>query len=220
MSKKVGIAIIGTGFARKVQLPAFSACEDAKLVSVASGSIENARSTAEEFGIGHFTDNWRDAVAHEDVDLVCITTPPSLHREMTLAALEHGKHILCEKPMAMNAAEAEEMTAAAEAKPLLALIDHELRFQPGRLKAFEMLRDGAIGKVRHAKYNFRAPHRGDPNVAWNWWSDIQQGGGALGAINSHVIDSFQWLMGTAVASVFCQLHTHVKQRRDASGEMR
>ncbi|MEP7211611.1 MAG: Gfo/Idh/MocA family oxidoreductase [Acidobacteriota bacterium] len=220
MSKKVGVAIVGTGFARKVQLPAFAACKDAELVSVASGSLENARSTAEEFGMRHFTDDWRTTVERDDVHLVCITTPPKLHREMTLLALSLGKHVLCEKPMAMNVAEAEEMTAAAAKVPLLALIDHELRFQPGRLKAFEMLREGAIGKVRHAKYNFRAPHRGDPNVPWNWWSDIEKGGGALGAINSHVIDSFQWLMGTTVSSVFCQLQTQIKQRRDAQGEMR
>lgn len=220
MDKEVGVAIIGTGFARKVQLPSFATCPNARLVSVASGNLENARSTAEEFGMRHFTDNWRETVARDDVDLVCITTPPNLHREMALFALNHGKHILCEKPMAMNAAEAEEMTAAAAAVPVLALIDHELRFQPGRLKAYEMLREGVIGKVRHAKYNFRAPHRGDPNVPWNWWSDIEQGGGALGAVNSHIIDSFQWLMGASVSRVFCQLQTHVKERRNASGEMR
>jgi len=220
MSKKVGVAIIGTGFARKVQLPSFAACEDADLVSVASGSLENARSTAEEFGMRHFTDDWRETVSRDDVDLVCITTPPKLHLEMALFALASGNHVLCEKPMAMNVAEAEEMTAAAKGLPALALIDHELRFQLGRLKAYQMLRDGAIGKVRHAKYNFRAPHRGDPNVAWNWWSDIEQGGGALGAINSHIIDSFQWLMGTSVSSVFCQLQTHVKQRKNANGEIR
>src|SRR6476620_7933520 len=220
MSKKVGIAIIGTGFARKVQLPAFSACEDAKLVSVASGSIENARSTAEEFGIGHFTDNWRETVAHEDVDVVCITTPPSLHREMTLAAIEHGKHILCEKPMAMNVAEAEEMTAADSAKPLLALIDHELRFQPGRRAAKQLLLRGDIGKVRHVKTLFQAPHRGDPTVPFNWWSDASQGGGALGAINSHIIDSLHWFLGTSVSSVSCQLHTNIKERRDSQGAIR
>ena len=176
MSKKVGVAIIGTGFARKVQLPSFAACEYADLVSVASGSLENARSTAEEFGMRHFTDDWRETVSRDDVDLVCITTPPKLHLEMTIFALASGKHVLCEKPMAMNVAEAEEMTAAAKGVPVLALIDHELRFQPGRLKAYQMLREGAIGKVRHAKYNFRAPHRGDPNVAWNWWSDAEQVG--------------------------------------------
>jgi predicted dehydrogenase len=162
----------------------------------------------------------RETVSHPDVDLVCITTPPNLHRDMALAAIEHGKHVLCEKPMAMNIAEAEEMTAAAEGKQILALIDHELRFQDGRRKAFRMLRDGAIGKVRHAKAIFRAPGRGNPDLPWNWWSDASVGGGALGAIASHVIDSLNWFLGTQVASVFCQLQTHIKQRRDRSGEIR
>lgn len=219
MKEIVRVGIIGTGFARKVQIPAFVAA-GAEIASVASGSLENARSTAEEFGAPHFTDDWRETVSRGDVDLVCITTPPKLHRDMTLLALEHGKHILCEKPMAMNVAEAEEMTKAAEGKDVLALIDHELRFQPGRQKALAMIRDGAIGKVRHTRYNFQAPHRGDPNVPWNWWSDITEGGGALGAINSHIIDSFHFLLETDISSVFCQLQTQIKQRRDASGETR
>ena len=220
MRKSVGIGIIGTGFARRVQAPAFLACDDAQIVSVASGSIENAQTTAEEFGTGHFTIDWRETIARDDVDLVCITTPPIYHREMTLAAIEHGKHVLCEKPMAMNIAEAVEMTKAASGKPSLALIDHELRFQPGRLLAKKMLRDDVIGKVRHAKAIFQAPHRGDPELPWNWWSDAKAGGGALGAINSHIIDSFNWLLGTVISSVSCQLATNVKQRRDAAGNMR
>lgn len=212
MSKKIGVGFIGTGFARTVQMPAFQACEGAKLVSVASGSLDNARAAAETFGIGHKTDDWRETVAHDEVDLVCITTPPKLHKEMVLFALEHGKHILAEKPMAMNIDEAEEMFAAAKKAGVLALIDHELRFQPGRQMAFKMVRDGLIGKVRHARYTFSAPHRGDPLSPWNWWSDINEGGGALGAINSHIIDSFNWMLGTDISSVYCQLQTHVKQR--------
>ncbi|MDQ3221789.1 MAG: Gfo/Idh/MocA family oxidoreductase [Acidobacteriota bacterium] len=218
MKDNVGIGIIGTGFARKVQIPAFLAAKSCEIISVASGSLTNAQTTADEFGIGHFTDNWRETGSHDNVDLVCITTPPNLHKEMTLFALEHGKHVLCEKPMAMNVAEAHEMMDAAKGKSLLALIDHELRFQPGRQKAFEMLRSGGIGKIRHAKYSFQAPHRGDPNLPWNWWSDIGQGGGALGAINSHIIDSFHWFLGTEISNVFCQLQTHIKERRDASGQ--
>ena len=217
MSKKVGVGIIGTGFARKVQIPAFAACENARLVSVSSGSVENAKATAGELGFEHFSGDWRETVSHDDVDIVVITTPPKLHKEMTLAAIGNDKHILCEKPMAMNVAEAEEMLAASRNANVLALIDHELRFQPGRQKAYDMIRDGAIGKVRHAKYNFRAPHRGDPTIAWNWWSDIEQGGGALGAVNSHIIDSFSWFLGTEISSVFCQLQTHVKQRADSNG---
>jgi predicted dehydrogenase len=112
------------------------------------------------------------------------------------------------------------MTEAARQAGVMALIDHELRFQAGRQRAYEMLRDGAIGKVRHVKYHFRAPHRGDPNVEWNWWSDETEGGGALGAIVSHIIDSFHWFLGTTVSQVFCQLQTHIKQRRDTVGTIR
>ncbi len=219
MEKTIGIGIIGTGFARKVQIPAFLACENVRIASVASGSRTNAEATAAECGAGHFTADWRETVGRDDVDLVCITTPPNLHLEMTLAAIEHGKHILCEKPMAMNVAEAGQMIAAARGRPQLALIDHELRFQPGRLMAYNMLRDGVIGKVRHSKFFFAAPHRGDPNIAWNWWSDASVGGGALGAIASHVIDSFQWFLATDISSVSCQLQTHIKHRRDAVGDV-
>src|SRR5215218_5366375 len=152
MKNSVGIGIIGTGFARRVQIPAFLASENAVIASVASGNIENARDTAAESGATHFTSDWRETVSHPDVDLVCITTPPVLHREMVLLALENRKHVLCEKPMAMNVSEAEEMTEAAKGVDVLSLIDHELRFQPGRQKAFQMLREGGIGKVQHAKY--------------------------------------------------------------------
>jgi predicted dehydrogenase len=194
-------------------------CENARIVSVASGRLENAEATAKEFNIAHFTDDWRETTMREDVDLLCITTPPNLHKEMTLFALEQGKHILCEKPMAMNAREAAEMTEKAKEKNVLALIDHELRFQNGRQKAYEILRSGDIGKIIHAKYNFRNASRGDANLPWNWWSDKSQGGGALGAIGSHVIDSFRWFLGAEISQVLCQLQTHVKERKDSkSGE--
>jgi len=221
MKKTVGIGIIGTGFARKVQIPAFLKCEGVSIVSVASGRRENAEATARQFNINHFTDDWSETVGRDEVDLVCITTPPDTHYEMVLRAIELGKHVLCEKPMAMNESEAREMTEKAEKKGILALIDHELRFQPGRKLAFKMLRDGEIGKIRHAKYTFRAPHRGDANLPWNWWSDVASGGGALGAIGSHVIDSLLWFLGSDISQIFCQLQTHVKQRREEkAGEMR
>lgn len=215
MKETVGIGIIGTGFARKVQIPAFTECDGAEIRSVASGHLKNAEATAREFNIGHFTDDWRETVERDDVDLVCITTPPDTHREMTLYAIDCGKHVLCEKPMAMNAVEAREMTEKANEAGVLALIDHELRFQSGRQKARQMLLGGDIGKIIHAKYNFRNASRGDANLAWNWWSDEKAGGGALGAIGSHVIDSFQWFTDTKISQVFCQLQTHIKRRRDA-----
>jgi predicted dehydrogenase len=220
MDKKVGVGIIGTGFARTVQIPAFQRIEGARIVSVASGRAENAEQTARDFNIPHWTGDWRETIARADVDLICITTPPVFHREMTLFALENEKHILCEKPMAMNAGEALEMWEKSKEKNLLAVIDHELRYLNGRRKAFAMIRAGEIGKIRHVKYNFRAPHRGNPEAPWNWWSDAQQGGGALGAIVSHIFDSVRWFTGAEISKVFCQLQTHVKRRKDSGGEMR
>ena len=215
MKEKIGIGIIGTGFARTVQIPAFQSIAGAEIVSIASGKRENAEKTARDFNIAHFTGDWRETVERDDVDLICITTPPVFHREMTLFALENDKHILCEKPMAMTAAEAREMWDKAREKPhLLCLIDHELRFLNGRRRAFEMIGAGEIGKIIHAKYNFRAPHRGDPNLPWTWWSDEKMGGGALGAIGSHAFDTLRWMTGAEIAQVFCQLQTHVKERRD------
>jgi len=139
---------------------------------------------------------------------------------MTLAALDAGKAVLCEKPMAMNAEEARRMTERARERGVLALIDHELRFLPGRIKMRELLHSGEIGKVKHVKLTFRSDSRADIERPWNWWSDIKQGGGTLGAIGSHVIDGFRWLLRADVSEVFCNLATHVRERKDHGGQMR
>jgi predicted dehydrogenase len=219
--KSINIGIIGAGFARTTQIPGFRACEGARVVAIASGHRENAEKAAREFGIEHVAGDWREVVAREDVDLVSIVTPPSTHMEMTLGALAAGKAVLCEKPMAMDAQEADKMREAAREKGALALVDHELRFLPGRRKMREMLLKGEIGHVRHAKYIFRSDSRAVREREWNWWSDSKMGGGALGAIGSHAIDSFRWMLGAEVSHVFCQLATHVTNRPDKrTGEMR
>lgn len=221
MKKKIKIGIIGTGFARSVQIPAFQKVDGAEIVSIASAHSENAKKAAQDFNIPHYTDDWRETVSNREIDLICITTPPVFHREMTLFALENQKNVLCEKPMAMNAAEAREMLEKSKEKNLLALIDHELRFLNGRRRANEIIRSGEIGKIRHAKYNFRAPHRGNPDLPWSWWSDESQGGGALGAIVSHVFDTFRWFLDAEISEVFCRMQTRIKQRRDErTGETR
>jgi predicted dehydrogenase len=217
----IGIGMIGAGFARSTQIPGFRACEGARVVAIASGHRENAERVAREFDIEYVANDWREVIARDDVDLVSIVTPPVTHLEMALAALDAGKAVLCEKPMAMNAEEADAMRARADEKGLLALIDHELRFLPGRLKARSMLRDGEIGNIHHAKLLFRSDSRVSPERKWDWWSDAASGGGALGAIGSHAIDGFRWLLGAEISHVFCSLATHVAERADEkTGEMR
>lgn len=218
LEKKIGIAIIGAGFARSTQIPGFRACPGAEVVAIASARQENAERVAQEFGIPFATGDWRTVVDRPDVDLVSIVTPTVTHREMTLAALDAGKAVLCEKPMTMNADEAHEMCDRATETGLLALIDHELRFLNGRRAAREMLRRGEIGKLLHTKLLFRSDSRADPSRPWNWWSDAAAGGGALGAIGSHVIDGFRWMLGAEISAVTCELATHVAERIDDAGE--
>src|SRR5713101_5684712 len=138
----VRIGIIGAGFARTTQIPAFKACADAQIVAIASANREHAEEVAREFGIEHVERDWRALVERDDIDLVSIVTPVVTHCEMTMAALHRGKAVLCEKPMAMNADEARRMTERAQKAGVLALIDHELRFLPGRIKMRELLRSG------------------------------------------------------------------------------
>jgi predicted dehydrogenase len=221
MSKKIRVGFIGTGFTRLIQIPAFQMYPEVEVVSVASAHLENAEKTARDFNIPHFTADWRETVARDDIDLISIVTPPYLHKEMTLAAFESGKHVLCEKPTAMDASEAREMMDKAREKNLLGLIDHELRFLNGRRKAFAMIQNGDLGTITHMKCWFRNASRGLESVKWNWWSDIEKGGGALGAIGSHAVDTLRWFSGTEVTDVFCLLKTNFKERLDeSSGEKR
>jgi predicted dehydrogenase len=217
----VGIGIIGTGFARSTQIPGFRACEGASVVAIASGRRANAERVARDFGIEFATDDWREVVERADVDLVSIASPPHTHREMTLAALEAGKAVLCEKPTAIDAGEAEEMLRRGEERGALALIDHELRFLPARRLMREMIIAGEIGRVQHVKYFFRAESRSDPARPWTWWSDATRGGGVLGAIGSHAVDSIRWLLRTEISHVSAQLATHIKERaEEETGHLR
>lgn len=191
------------------------------MLAVASGRRENAERVAREFDIPFVASDWREVVSNREVDLVCITTPPVTHAEMALAALDAGKAVLCEKPMAMNAGETEAMRRKARASGRLALIDHELRFLPARRKMREMILKGEVGRVRHAKFMFRSDSRAGADRPWSWWADERAGGGALGAIGSHALDALQWLLGASVSHVSASLAAHVLERRDpASGEAR
>ncbi|MGI8734189.1 MAG: Gfo/Idh/MocA family protein [Pyrinomonadaceae bacterium] len=218
--KTIGIGIIGAGFARTTQIPGFCDCMGARVVAIASKHRERAAEVAKEFNIENVADDWREIVARDDVKLVSIVTPPVTHMEMVLAALEHGKAVLCEKPMAMNAAEAKRMANRAREAGVLALVDHELRFLKSRRTMRLMLVSGAIGMIRHCNYRFRSDYRGVLDRPWDWWSDETMGGGTLGAIGSHVVDSFRSMLGAEVDSVSCMLTTHIGERPDkANGAM-
>jgi predicted dehydrogenase len=216
MEKPLGVGLIGTGFGRRVQLPALSACPGVAVRVIASGRLERAEATAKAFGIPGVARDWREVVSHPDVGLVLISTPPRLHLEMALAALEAGKAVLCEKPLALDAHGARALWQRARERGGLALVDHELRFLPGYRLARQLVRAGELGELRHARVHFRGDARAMPLMPWTWWSDASQGGGILGALGVHAVDSLRFLLGQEPVEVLGALATHVTSLQEQS----
>ncbi|MEF3275255.1 MAG: Gfo/Idh/MocA family oxidoreductase [Chloroflexus sp.] len=214
------IGIIGTGWGARVQIPAFRAA-GLTVTALAGSNPTKTAQIARELAVPFATANWRELIERDDVQLVSIVTPPHLHREMAEAALAAGKHVLCEKPTALNVSEAEAMLMAAQSyTDRLALIDHELRFLPAVQAARARVTAGEIGEVRAAEVRFVASSRADPQRLWDWWSDREAGGGVLGAIGSHQIDLLRFILADEVAAVQGTVQTFIKQRPDAAGSWR
>jgi predicted dehydrogenase len=215
------VGIIGTGFGRSTHVHAFRACPGVEVVTIASARLERAEQAARELGIPHATQDWREVVRDPRVDLVCIVTPPHLHREMAVAAVHAGKAVLCEKPTALEAAEAEAMLRAADQRGVMALLGHELRFLPARQRMRELIQAGELGVIQHARVRFRSDFRAAPELPWDWWSDMARGGGLLGALGTHAVDTLRFLLGREPQEVLGVLATHIPTRVDAqTGEAR
>ncbi len=211
----IRVGILGNGFARQVVLPCLRHVEGVVLAGIASPDIARARETAAAFGIDGAWADHRELIAMAAPDLVVIATPPHRHAEMAIDAIRAGCHVICEKPTALSGAESSRMLAAARAaRGRLAIIDHELRLHPGRRALGRLIADGKLGEIQHAAYVLHSPARRDKNLAWNWWSDLSQGGGALGAIGSHAVDALRVILASEVTEVRGFLHTFVRERRD------
>ncbi len=209
---QVGIGIIGSGWGARVQVPAFRAA-GLNVVALAGSQARKTQRLAAELDIPYATGDWRTLLERSDVHLISIATPPTLHAAIACDALAAGKHVLCEKPTAINADEADIMRATAQQYPAqFALIDHELRFLPAIQKARQLVVEGAIGNLRHAEARFINSSRANLQRTWNWWSDREQGGGILGAICSHQVDTLRYILNDEAIAVQGSLYTFVDQR--------
>lgn len=192
MSVRVGI--IGTGWADRVLIPAFQA-GGLEVSVVASRDADRARAVAARHGIEHATGTWRELL-DMDLDLIAVTSPPAFQLEQATAVLEAGLHLVCEKPLGLDATQAKRLVdIAAERPQQLALVNHELRFTPAHRKARELIRSGAIGRPVLFTARVATSACIDPTRAWSWWSDAEQGGGMLQAHGSHAFDSVAWITG-------------------------
>lgn len=214
----VGVALVGCGFALRTQLPAFLRTGAAQVRCLVGRDAERTQQLAERHGIPVWSTDLDAALADPAVDLVCVSTPPDLHRDQSERALLAGKHVLCEKPMAMDAGEAASMCRTASASGRLALLDHQLRFSPGLARLRRLVHDGYAGAPLHVQVSVLSDAWLDRTRDHGWWSEAGRGGGVLGALGSHVIDALIWMFGD-VESAGCTAHTFVRERR-AAGELR
>ena len=211
--KSLRVGFVGTGWAERVQVPLFRLA-GLTPQAICSGNPENARRAATAAGLPEAHDDWQSLIASDNVDVVSIVTPPHLHAPIAIAALQAGKHVICEKPTALNVAEAEAMFAAAQAAPnQLAIIDHELRFNPARVKLRQLLRKGYVGTLLHANFDRLGSEKLNPDLPWRWHEDATRGGGMLGALGSHLFDLARWMIGR-IDGLSAQLQTAHLLRTD------
>ncbi len=160
--------------------------------------------------------DWRRVVERADVGLVDVCTPGDTHAEIAIAALEAGKHVLCEKPLANSVAEAEAMAAAAEraaARGVRSMVGFTYRRVPAIGLARKLVAEGRIGRIRHVRAAYLQDWIADPSAPMSWRLEKDKAGsGALGDIGAHVVDLTQYITGESVTGVSALLETFVEER--------
>jgi len=202
MTETIGVGLIGTGYMGKCHAlawtsvkPVFGSGPRPRLVHLAEANIELARQRAEEFGFDRATADWRELIANPDVQVVSITTPNAYHADMAVAALEAGKHVWCEKPMAVGFAEAQRMEAAARASGRVAILGYNYIQNPLIRQMEELIRSGAIGSVNHVRVEMDEDFMADPEALFYWKSEASSGYGALDDFAVHPLSLLQILLG-------------------------
>lgn len=211
------VGIIGAGFGVRAHLPAFTAHPDFEVVAIASP--HNAQRLAQERKVPHAFSSCKALLEGCDLDVVSIAAPPFTHREDVLAALAAGKHVICEKPFALDVPQAQEMLQAARRAGTATAVMHEFRWVPQRLAIKELIENHHLSPLREIEITqLMGSLRADGTRARSWWFDRERGGGMAGALLSHLIDSANWLAGRPPLRSTGFLRTANPVRRDTQGE--
>lgn len=210
VDEPVRIGIIGAGGMGSSHAEAIKTLQRARVAAVADSDEARGRRLAETLAVPWFG-AYQQMLADGAIDAVSIASPPFLHKEMALAAAAAGKHIFCEKPMAVNVADCEAMIQAAERAGVTLMIGQVLRFLQPFLKVRELVDSGAIGRVISAEVTRIAGGFGGASVPWR--ERLEQSGGLLLEINAHEIDLLRCLGGD-VASVSAEANNYVHPEAD------
>ncbi len=188
-------AVFGTGFGCFTHVRALRAA-GIDVVALVGQDPDKTKDRASRFDVPLALSSVDDALALDGLDAVTVATPPHAHAPIVLAAIEAGKHVLCEKPFARDAAEGRTMLAAAEAAGVVHLLGCEFRWDAGQAGLARAVASGVIGEPRMATVLLHVPLLAAPSAEVPaWWSDASQGGGWLGAHGSQVIDQLRVTLG-------------------------
>lgn len=186
------------------------------MAAVAGRTLESTRTAAERLGWASAESDWRTVIERDDIDLIDICTPGNTHREIAIAALRAGKHVLCEKPLANTVAEAQEMTDVAEEAAthgVFAMCGFTYRRVPALSLAKRFVEEGRLGRIRHVRAQYLQDWLSDADAPLTWRLDKDKAGsGSLGDIGAHVVDLAQWITGQNITGVSALLETFVTER--------
>jgi predicted dehydrogenase len=225
----IGVGLIGTGFMGKCHALAFAAVSrvfgdvaQPRLAVLCDTPPERAEAMAGQLGFARATADWRELVADPEVDVVSITTPNRFHREMALGAIAAGKHVYCEKPLALTLPEAEEMAEAAGRAGVATMVGYNYVKNPAFAHAVRLVGDGVVGRPVHFRGFVDEDYQADPELAWTWRARIADAGlGALGDLGCHLVSMACGLLGPIESLVADMATVHeTRPLPDGSGRGR
>jgi predicted dehydrogenase len=216
---RIRTAVIGTGFMGRTHLEALRRVENVDVVEVAATSQDKARAAAAGYNVLNATGDWRDVIADPSIDAVHITTPNDSHFPIAKAAFEAGKHVLCEKPLAMSVAEARALVDLQAAKKLRGAVNHNLRYYPMVQQMRRMREAGEFGEILVVQGTYSQDwmlYQTD----WNWRVDPAVSGASrvMADIGSHFFDLAEHVTGLKVSAVCSDLQTFWPTRKQPKSE--
>jgi len=217
----VRIGLVGSGFMARAHTMAFNnapsvywpdlpALEKVRLADV---DEQLARSAAVRWGWAEATADWRRVTQADDVDLVDVVTPNDIHAEIAIDAARHGKHVLCEKPLAHTAAAAAEMYRAVVEAGVTHQVNFIYRKWPAAMLARQLVADGRLGRIMHFRAHFLQDYALDASMPRGWrMQRSRSGGGSFGDVGSHVVDLARYLVGEEIVRVNARARTFIAER--------
>ena len=216
----LGVGMIGYSFMGAVHSHAwrtvgrvFDLGVDVDMRVICGRNEEAVTAAAAKYGWQSAETDWRAVIARDDIDIIDVCTPGSSHEEIAVAALNAGKHVICEKPLANTVAEAERMAAAAQASSGTSMVAFNYRRVPALAYARELVRQGRLGRIFHVRAVYLQDWIIDPEFPLVWRLVKEEAGsGALGDLGAHIVDAAQFVTGSQITNVSGELRTFIDER--------